>query len=183
VPTPLYRIRAATAADTIVILELIRGLAEFEKLAHEVVATEEQLRATLFGQKSAAEVLIAEVAVTANAPANARATELESGLWKSAGFALFFTSYSTFMAKPGIYLEDLFIRPEYRSSGLGRKLLAELARIAIERNSGRLEWSVLDWNKRALEFYSRLGATPMQEWTVHRLKGEELIRLAAEAKR
>jgi GNAT superfamily N-acetyltransferase len=165
--TASFRIRSATSADAPVILELIRGLAEFEKLAHEVVATVDQLRATLFSENPAAEVLIAEIE--------------QANIWKTAGFALFFTSYSTFMAKPGIYLEDLFVIPEYRSSGLGRKLLAKLASIAVQRNSGRMEWSVLDWNTRAWEFYKRLGAAPMQEWTVHRLKGEALEKLASEA--
>lgn len=154
------QIRAAVAGDVPVILELIRALAEFEKLAHEVVATEEQLREHLFGERRAAEVLICEV----------------DG--QNAGFALYFTSFSTFLAKPGLYLEDLFIKPDFRSHGLGRQMLVELARVARSRGCGRLEWSVLNWNKRAWDFYASLGAVPMSEWTVHRLTGEKLVSLA-----
>lgn len=161
------RIRNATSADVPVILDLIRALADFEKLAHEVVATEDMLHATLFGARPSAEVLIMEY-------------ENDSS-WSNAGFALFFTSYSTFLAKPGIYLEDLFIRPELRSQGFGRKMLQRLAQIAIERGCGRLEWSVLDWNDRAREFYERLDASPMSDWTVHRLTGTALTVLAHEA--
>lgn len=153
-------IRPARESDVPVILELIRALAEFEKLSHEVVATEESLRATLFGDKPSAEVLMCEV----------------DG--QSAGFALFFTSYSTFLAKPGIYLEDLFIRPDMRSHGLGKQMLVELARIAVARGCGRLEWSVLDWNTRARKFYEEQGAVPMNEWTVHRVTGSALTKLA-----
>lgn len=144
-------IRLAKKSDIPDILSFIRDLAEFEKLSHEVVATEEKLAATLFGERSVAEVFIAE--------------------WegKKAGFALFFHSYSTFLAKPGIYLEDLFVRPEFRSKGIGEALLKELAKLAMERNCGRLEWSVLDWNTRALKFYHSLGATPMSDWTVQRM--------------
>lgn len=160
------RIREASRADVPVILDLIRALAEFEKLAHEVVATEEKLEATLFGSGSTAEVLLLEIE--------------DAGRWINAGFALFFTSYSTFLAKPGIYLEDLFIRPELRSRGFGRKMLQRLAQIAVERDCGRLEWSVLDWNVRAREFYEELGAVPMNEWTVHRLTGPALATLAHE---
>lgn len=152
-------IRSATVADVPVILELIQALAEFEKLSNEVVATEDKLRATLFGEKPCAEILICEIE------------------GRSAGFALFFTSYSTFLAMPGLYLEDLFIRPEYRSRGLGRAMLAALADVAVKRNCGRLEWSVLDWNVRARKFYEELGARPMSEWTVHRVVGEALLTL------
>ncbi len=154
-------IRPATPDDVPTILELIKALAEFEKLSHEVVATEDQLRSTLFGERPAAEVLICEV---------------DS---KPAGFALFFTNYSTFLAKPGIYLEDLFIKPDMRSHGLGKKMLIELARIALARDCGRLEWSVLDWNTRARKFYEELGAIPMTEWTVHRVTGSALTSLAS----
>jgi GNAT superfamily N-acetyltransferase len=153
-------IRPAHIDDVPLIFQLIRDLAEFEKLSHEVVATEEDLRRTLFGTKPSAEILICE--------ANG----------KPAGFALYFTSYSTFLGKPGIYLEDLFIKPDMRSQGLGRKVLSELARIAVSRGCGRLEWSVLDWNKRARKFYEELGAVPMEEWTVHRLTGSALTTLA-----
>jgi GNAT superfamily N-acetyltransferase len=145
------QIRPATAQDVPSILSFIRDLAEFEKLTHEVVATEEKLKSTLFGERPVAEVLIAD--------------------WegKPAGFALFFHSYSTFLAKPGIYLEDLFVRTEFRSKGIGEALLRRLAALAKERNCGRLEWSVLDWNERALKFYRGLGAMPMSEWTVQRM--------------
>ena len=158
------RLRPATENDCALILELVRELADFEKLAHEVVANEAKIRTTLFGARPAAEVIIAEVD--------------DRGSWRNAGFALYFTSYSTFLAKPGLYLEDLFVRSEFRSRGIGQRLLEELARLAIERDCGRLEWSVLDWNKRAWEFYARMGAKPMDEWTVHRVTGPALAALA-----
>ena len=157
------QIRPARESDAATILGFIRELAEFEKLAHEVVGTEEKLRQHLFGAKPVAETLIAEV----------------DG--KPAGFALFFTSFSTFLAQPGIYLEDLFVKPEFRSHGLGKKLVGELARITVERGYGRLEWSVLDWNTRAWDFYRSLGAVSKDEWTQARLSGEALKTLAVEA--
>ena len=153
-------IRFATAADAATILGFIRDLAEYEKLSHEVVADEAQLRATLFGARPAAEVLIAEVG---GAPV---------------GFALFFQSYSTFLARPGMYLEDLFVRPAARGGGVGSALLSALARIAMERNYGRFEWSVLDWNEPAIRLYQSLGAAAMSEWTVNRLTGRPLAALA-----
>ena len=153
-------IAPATPADVPVILTFIRGLAEYEKLAHACVATEEALRRTLFGERPAAEVLIA------------RLGEMP------VGFALFFQSYSTFLAKPGIYLEDLFVLPEHRGRGAGKALLARLAQIARERDCGRLEWSVLDWNAPAIEFYQRLGATVMPDWRVCRMTPEQFERLA-----
>jgi GNAT superfamily N-acetyltransferase len=153
-------IRYATHADCGAILGFIRELAEYERLAHEVVADEAQLRATLFGVKPAAEVLLAEVA------------------GEAVGFALFFQSYSTFLAKPGLYLEDLFVRPTARSKGVGAALMSALARIAVQRHYGRFEWSVLDWNAPALKFYASLGATAQAEWTVQRLTGEHLAALA-----
>ena len=154
-------IRVAVLADVPAILSFIRDLAAYEKLSHEVVADEAQLAATLFGAHPAAEVLIAELAGDA------------------VGFALFFTSYSTFLARPGLYLEDLFVRPVARGQGVGSALLAALARIAVDRNYGRFEWSVLDWNEPALRLYRSLGAAPMSEWTVQRLTGEPLAALAA----
>lgn len=157
------RIVAATAVDVPLILDLIRGLAAYEQLSHDVVATEAALNATLFGQQPAAEVLIAHLD---EAPA---------------GFALFFPNYSTFLGRPGIYLEDLFVYPELRGRGVGRALLARVARLAVDRGCGRLEWSVLDWNEPALRFYRSLGAQPMHEWTVQRLSGETLARLATTA--
>ncbi|HVK60201.1 MAG TPA: GNAT family N-acetyltransferase [Bdellovibrionales bacterium] len=155
-------IRRASVTDVPVILELIKALAEFEKLAHEVVATEDMLQKTLFGEKPSAEVVIAEL----------------QGENQPVGFALFFTTYSTFLGRPGIYLEDLFVKPEFRSQKIGHKLLQFLAKTAVERGCGRLEWSVLDWNVRAREFYERLGAARMEEWTVHRLAGANLKNLA-----
>ena len=153
-------IRLAEAADCAAILGFIRELAEYEHLLHEVTADLAQLRATLFGERPAAEVLIAELG---GAPA---------------GFALFFPSYSTFLGKPGLYLEDLFVRPEARGRGLGLALMSALARIAVARGYGRFEWAVLDWNEPALRVYGRLGARPQSEWTVQRLAGAPLSALA-----
>lgn len=153
-------IRPATVADTATILTFIKDLAEYEKLSHAVVADEAGLRATLFGARPAAEVLIAELA---DAPV---------------GFALFFQSYSTFLGKPGLYLEDLFVRPASRGKGVGRALMSALARIAVERNYGRFEWSVLDWNEPAIEFYRSLRAEPHSEWIIQRLTGAPLAALA-----
>jgi GNAT superfamily N-acetyltransferase len=158
------RIRPAVEADVPLVLRFIRELAEYERLLHEVVATEEGLRDTLFGARPAAEVVIAE----------------EAG--EPVGFALFFPNYSTFLAQPGIYLEDLYVRPEARGRGAGRALLAHLARLAKERGCGRLEWWVLDWNEPAIRFYRSLGARPMDDWTVYRLAGDDLARLADEAR-
>lgn len=160
-PKPLH-IRPATKTDVPTILSLIRGLADFEKLSHEVVATEEKLERTLFTPNAKAEVIIAE--------------------WEGrpVGFALFFHSYSTFLAQNGIYLEDLFVLPEYRSKSIGKALLQHLAQIAGERDCGRLEWSCLDWNERALKFYRGLGAEPMSEWTVQRMTAPKFQRLARE---
>lgn len=155
------QIRPAKPTDTGLILSLIRELAEFEKLAHEVVATEELLREKLFGAGAVPQVLIAE--------ADGRGV----------GFALFFYNFSTFLAKPGIYLEDLYVKPEFRSKSIGLKLLQAIAKIAVAKDCGRFEWSVLDWNERALSFYHRLGAKPQNEWTVQRLTGDALRALAA----
>jgi GNAT superfamily N-acetyltransferase len=154
------QIVSATERDVTVILEMIRGLAEYEKLAHMVTATEDQLRTTLFGARPAAEVLLA----------------YEGG--ECAGLALFFTNYSTFLAKPGIYLEDLFVKPHARGRGIGFALLQRLAAIARDRDCGRVEWSVLDWNEPSIEFYKKLGAVPLDEWTMFRLTGDALRRLA-----
>ena len=160
-PPPL-RIRTATLADVPIILRLIRGLAEYERLLDECVATEEQLHETLFGAHPQAEVVIAE--------------------WggEPAGFALFFHNYSTWEARRGLYLEDLFVRPAFRGRGLGRLLLEHLARVAVARGCGRFEWSVLDWNEPAIGFYRALGARPMSDWTVMRMDGDALRTLAAE---
>jgi GNAT superfamily N-acetyltransferase len=158
-------IRRARVDDCATILAFIRELAEYERLAHGVVATEDRLAATLFGPRPSAEVLLASHAA------------IDSGA--IVGFALFFTSYSTFLAKPGLYLEDLFVRLHARGRGIGAALMAACARVAIDRDYGRFEWSVLDWNAPALAFYASLGAAPMTEWTVQRLVGEPLARLAA----
>jgi GNAT superfamily N-acetyltransferase len=155
-------IRPAERADVPVIAELIRGLARFEKLEHEVTMTEDRLAAGLFGERRYAETLIAE----------------QDG--EPVGFALFFHNFSTFLAQPGIYLEDLFVLPDHRGGGIGRALLKELARLAVERGCGRLEWAVLDWNRDAIGFYERLGAKPNSEWTVYRLAGEALTTLGRE---
>lgn len=150
----------AGESDVPVILELIRALAEYEKLSHMVVATEERLRASLFGSKPSAEVLLA--------------------YWdgECAGFALFFPNYSTFLAQPGIYLEDLYVKPHLRGKGIGSALLRQLARVAQERGCGRMEWEVLDWNEPSIQFYKNLGAVPMHAWTRYRLQGETLRKLA-----
>lgn len=155
-------IRPAERADVPVIAELIRGLARFEKLEDEVTMTEDRLAAGLFGEHRYAETLIAE----------------QDG--EPVGFALFFHNFSTFLAQPGIYLEDLFVLPDHRGGGIGRALLKELARLAVERGCGRLEWAVLDWNRDAIGFYERLGAKPNSEWTVYRLAGEALTSLGRE---
>ena len=153
------RIRAATAADVPLIHSLIGALAEYEKLSHEFVATDDQLRQTLFGERPAADVLLAYADETC------------------AGFALYFSTYSTFLGRAGIFLEDVFVKPEWRGKGIGRALLARLGEIARERGSGRVEWDVLNWNEPAIGFYRRLGATPMSEWTKYRITGEALENL------
>jgi GNAT superfamily N-acetyltransferase len=158
------RIRPAVEADVPLVASLIRELAAYERLLHEVTLTEERLRAALFAERPYAEVAIAEDA---------------DG--EPAGFSLFFHNFSTFLAQPGIYLEDLFVRPAHRGGGAGRALLEHLARLAVERGCGRLEWAVLDWNEPAIGFYRRLGARPNDDWTIFRLTGEALERLAAEA--
>src|SRR5687768_9685953 len=156
-------IRFATESDLDVIGELIRGLAEYERMADEVAWTREQLKFNLFGPRPYAEVLIAE----------------DDQTLEAVGFALFFHNFSTFLGKPGIYLEDLFVRPEHRGRGWGKALLRELARLVIARNCGRLEWAVLDWNEPAINFYKSVGAKPMDEWTVFRVTGDALVTLAS----
>jgi GNAT superfamily N-acetyltransferase len=154
-------LREATPDDVPLIRELIEGLAEYERLRHQCVATDALLRASLFGERPAAEVIIAE--------------------WHGtpAGFALFFHNYSTFLARPGIYLEDLFVKPEFRGHGIGKALLSRLAALAVARGCGRLEWSVLDWNVDAIGFYTSLGARAKDEWTVYQVTGDALTQLAA----
>src|SRR5262249_47547612 len=153
-------IRPAEPADLPVIAQLIRELAEYERLAHEVVLDEARLREHLFGPRRYAEVLLAE----------------DGGA--VVGFALFFHNYSTFLGRPGLYLEDLFVRPAARGRGHGKALLLALARLAVERGCGRLEWAVLDWNEPAIGFYKSLGAVPMDDWTVFRVTGAALAWLA-----
>jgi GNAT superfamily N-acetyltransferase len=164
------RLRGATRGDVPLILELIRELAEYERLLHEVVATPEGLEATLFGEHPGAEVVLAEWQVGGTAAGR--------GDLLPAGFALFFPTYSTFLGKPGIHLEDLFVRPPFRGKGIGRALLSHLAGVVVERGWGRLEWNVLDWNEPAIGFYRSLGAAPMEEWTTFRITGEALEGLA-----
>jgi GNAT superfamily N-acetyltransferase len=157
-------IRTATEDDVPLILRFIRELADYERLAHQVVATEESVRATLFGNPRFAEVILGEEPVEERV--------------EPVGFALFFHNYSTFLARPGVYLEDLYVRPELRGKGYGRALLARLAEIALERNCGRVEWAVLNWNEPAIRFYRSLGALPMDQWTVYRITGDALEKLA-----
>ena len=157
------QISPATERDAAVVLEMIHGLAEYEKLAHLVTATEERIRATLFGPDPAAEVLLACLKGTC------------------VGFAVFYRTYSTFMAQPGIYLEDLYVKPEARGTGVGFALLSRVARTAVERGWGRVEWEVLNWNEPSIRFYQRLGAVPKDSWTMYRLTGEALRKLAETA--
>lgn len=154
-----FNIRFAKEEDTKLILNFINGLAEYEELSNEVVATEETLKESLFIRK-AAEVIIGEY----------------EGI--PVGFALFFHNFSTFIGKPGIYLEDLYIRPEMRGKGFGKKMLSFLGKLTIERDCGRLEWSCLDWNKPSIDFYKSMGSIPMDEWTVYRVTGDALEKLA-----
>jgi GNAT superfamily N-acetyltransferase len=159
-PSTAITIRSATEQDVPLILSFIRQLAEYERLLDAVKATEATLRATLFGARPVGEVLIADDGGT------------------PVGFALFFQNYSTFLAQPGLYLEDLFVIPAARGRGVGRLLLEYLAQVAVERGYGRVEWAVLDWNAPAIGFYRRIGAIPMQDWTIMRLTGDALTRLA-----
>jgi GNAT superfamily N-acetyltransferase len=150
----------ATARDVPLILQMIRALAEYERMSDQVIATEAGLREALFGSRPDAEVIIAYAGD------------------RPAGFALFFHNFSTFVGRRGLYLEDLFVKPEFRGMGIGRRLLTELARIALERNCGRFEWAVLDWNEPAIGFYQKLGAQMMKEWRICRLTGDALKQLA-----
>lgn len=157
------RIRGATSADVGLILRFVRELAEYEKLAHQVVATEADIHESLFGHRPVAECVIAESAAT------------------PAGFAIFFHNFSTFLGKPGLYLEDLYVSPAMRGRGVGRRLLAHLAKLALSRGCGRFEWAVLDWNEPAIRFYQGLGAQILEDWRINRVTGDALARLAAEA--
>jgi len=153
-------IRPATVDDVPLILQFIKSLAEYEKLGDHLIASEERLRAALFGPKPDAEVVIAFAGAD------------------PAGFALFFHNFSTFLAQRGLYLEDLFVKSEWRGHGIGKRLLVHLASIALERNCGRFEWTVLDWNEPAIQFYRRLGAQPLDDWSIFRVSGDSLQRLA-----
>ena len=159
-PSADIRIDAATPDDVPLLLRLITALAEYERMTDQVVATEADVRAALFGDRPAAEAVIARAG------------------GEAVGFALWFYNYSTFLGRQGLYLEDLFVLPEQRGRGIGRALLIHLARVAVSRNCGRMEWSVLDWNEPAIRFYRSLGAEPMDEWTVFRVTGDALTRLA-----
>ncbi|CAN5564700.1 GNAT family N-acetyltransferase [soil metagenome] len=161
--TPAFQIKPAVRADVPLILSLIRELAEYERAPQDAVATEEQLNEVFFGAKPSAEVLIAR----------------EEG--EAVGFAVYFHNFSTWLGRSGLYLEDLFVRPEQRGKGYGRALLVRLAQIAHERGCGRMEWAVLDWNEPAIQFYKKLGAKPMNEWTVFRLKSDGIESLARPA--
>lgn len=157
--SPGFQIKSATQADVPIIFSFVKKLARYERLSHEVVATEELLRENLFGKRRTAEVAIGYLDA------------------KPVGFVLFFYNYSTFLGKPGLYIEDLFVDEEYRGRGYGRALLLHVARLAKERDCGRLEWSVLDWNQSAIDFYKKLGALPMSDWTVFRITGKSLDEL------
>lgn len=158
--TSKLTIRPASEADIAVILQLIRDLATYERAPNDVTATEGQLRTVLFGEKPSAEVRLAFEDKT------------------PVGFAVFFHNFSTWLGKPGLYLEDLFVKPEHRNKGYGRALLVDLAKIARDRGCGRMEWAVLDWNDPAIQFYRKLGAKPMDEWTVFRLTTDGIANLA-----
>ena len=162
-PTSDLLIRPAAIKDVPTILGFIRELAAYEKLSHEVVATEDLLRRHLFGARPAAEVRIASLAA------------------QDVGFALFFTNFSTFVGRPGIYLEDIYVRPHARGRGVGKALLRDVARLAVQRDCGRLEWSVLNWNEPAIRFYESMGAVPMSDWKVYRVTGPALAEIASHA--
>jgi len=155
-----FLIRPAAERDVATIFSLIRELAEYERLTHEVVATEDDIRSSLFNDRPFAEALIGEYEKT------------------PISFALYFYNFSTFIGKPGIYLEDLYVRPEFRGRGFGRQMLVYIARLALERNCGRFEWSVLDWNTPAIRTYDKLNAKPMRDWILYRLTGAALVELA-----
>lgn len=159
-PVSDIEVQPATEADVPLILQLIKALADYERLGHEVVATEAMIRESLFGPEPHAKAVIARIGGDA------------------VGFAIWFSTYSTFLSQPGIYLEDLFVLPDWRGKGVGRALLRHLARIAVDRGCGRIEWSVLDWNETAIRFYRNIGASAMSEWTVYRLTGDAITRVA-----
>ena len=157
-------VRAATPADVNTLFSLIKALAEYEKLSHAVTGDAALLESHLFGAKPYAEAILAELG------------------GETVGFALFFPNYSTFLTQPGIYLEDLFVLPEYRGKGIGKALLSYVAKLAVDRNCGRLEWSVLDWNAPAIAFYQRLCASVLPDWRICRVTGEQMVKLASGVK-
>ena len=161
---PAFTLRAAELRDVSPMVGLIRELAEFENLTHLLQVTPEKLRPQLFGEKPVAEAVVAEVPAARVAPGESTV----------AAFAVFFTNFSTFLAQPGLYLEDLYVKPAHRGIGIGRAMLTRLARLAAERGYGRFEWSVLDWNKDAIRFYEKMGATVMPDWRICRIAGDEL---------
>lgn len=166
-PKP-FTIRPAELRDVVQIVGLIRELAEFEKLTHLLQVTPEKLRPHLFGERPAAEAMVAELDKDA----------VPAGQSRVVAFALYFTNFSTFLAQPGLYLEDLFVQPAHRGAGIGQAMLERLGRLAVERGCGRFEWCVLDWNEGAIRFYERMGATVMPDWRLCRLTGEALQRFA-----
>jgi GNAT superfamily N-acetyltransferase len=168
-PSPSFKLRPAELRDVQAIVGLIRELAEFEQLTHLLQVTPEKLRPHLFGERPVAEALVAELDVG------------EGGKPEVVAFALFFTNFSTFLAQPGLYLEDLFVRPAHRGLGIGQALLRRLAALAVERGCGRFEWSVLDWNANAIGFYERMGATVMPDWRICRVTGDALRDMGAGA--
>ena len=168
-PSPAFRLRAAELRDVQPIVGMIRELAEFEQLTHLLQVTPEKLRPHLFGEKPVAEALVAELEA------------VEVGKPEVAAFALFFTNFSTFLAQPGLYLEDLYVRPAQRRRGIAQALLQRLATLAVERGYGRFEWSVLDWNANAIAFYERMGATVMPDWRICRVTGDALRALGSGA--
>jgi GNAT superfamily N-acetyltransferase len=168
-----HRIRPATLADVVGIVAMIRELAEFERLTHLCEVTPERLRPHLFGERPMAECLVAEAPPLA--PGEDPSSRPADGL---AAFALYFHNFSTFLAKPGLYLEDLYVRPSQRGTGLGKALLQSLGRVAVERGCGRFEWSVLDWNENAIRFYEGMGATVMPDWRICRVAGDRLAAFA-----
>ncbi|MFM7148015.1 MAG: N-acetyltransferase family protein [Actinomycetales bacterium] len=181
-----YSIRPVEQSDVPEIVAMVRELADYEQALHEAQATPEQFQAALFAEHPAVFGLVAVSDDSADSADHGGSTgsigSLDSiGIVGIVGFALYFLNFSTWLGKHGIYLEDLYVRPQYRGSGIGQALLASLAQLCVERDYGRLEWWVLDWNEPALGFYRRLGAQPMDEWTVHRVTGTELTTLAAQA--
>jgi GNAT superfamily N-acetyltransferase len=168
---PIFTVRSAELRDVAPIVQLIRELAEFEKLTHLLQVTPEKLRPHLFGEKPVVEAMVAELP----------SSQVGEGESTVVAFALYFTNFSTFLAQPGLYLEDLYVKPAYRKAGIGEAMLTRLGKLAVERNYGRFEWSVLDWNEHAIRFYEKLGATMLPEWRICRVTGDALLSLGGAA--